>query len=79
MKSAIETIGFLNTVLTAFTFRSAAVRIVSPIERDWKETAKEIYKEVLNLRELMVNNDDSLCILRNVESWAKEEGVEVEG
>lgn len=43
-----------------------------------KEKAKEIYKAVLDLRELMVNNDDSLCILRNVESWAKEDGVEVE-
>ena len=43
-----------------------------------KEKAKEIYKAVLNLRELMVNNDDALCILRNVESWAKEDGVEVE-
>ena len=43
-----------------------------------KEKAKEIYKAVLDLRELMVNNDDALCILRNVESWAKEDGVEVE-
>ena len=43
-----------------------------------KETAKEIYKAVLDLRELMVNNDDALCILRNVESWAKEDGVEVD-
>lgn len=42
-----------------------------------KETAKEIYTAVLDLRELMVNNDDALCILRNVESWAKEDGVEV--
>ena len=43
-----------------------------------KETTKEIYKDVLYLRELMVNSDDALCILRNVESWAKETGVEVE-
>lgn len=48
------------------------------VEEAQKEKAKEIYKAVLDLRELMVNNDDALCILRNVESWAKEDGVEVE-
>lgn len=47
-------------------------------EKVRKEKAKEIYKAVLDLRELMINNDDSLCILRNVESCAKEDGVEVE-
>ncbi len=71
--------GLLSLKLSRrYSLASSAWNIYRKADEVRKEKAKEIYKAVLDLRELMVNNDDALCILRNVESWAKEDGVEVE-